>query len=447
MLSFTILFIPSALFAQTVGTQGNTSISVPEIVPFVGGKEIVDPRRLLNADELNLEKPEPRINIPGVNFTDPKVYEEADGADGGKQVFIYSTYLGEYIIALYQYAVAIASLLAVIMIIIAGFEWVVSGGNQESIGQAKKRITNAITGLVLAVGSYTILYTINPELVRFRPLKTNYINTYDSSQYLEYYTKGAPANPDLRGSLPAGKSRCAVSDKLSSKQLTCEFIRAVKYLNGTLRRVRTDTNPTFIPTECPLDFYDKRKLAESASIAGQPSLTYNGFDELFKRYSHCVEGLPWTLLKAKAFTESKFILTAKSERDFRGLFQTNDRNCRDALGKYKADSYCSNLENPELSTMVATAMIRESMNIIVPQCGTNIPQDTLNIFLYMRHHSGPGILSYVLPKLKERNGGACTFTDLKQLCEVEYEAWNTVKVNFKVEKSNDSSYCTKADQF
>ncbi|MFT7328275.1 MAG: hypothetical protein ACI870_000462 [Crocinitomicaceae bacterium] len=73
--------------------------------------------------------------------------------------------LGEYINTVFEVALGILMVLAVIMIIIAGVEYM----TVESIygkSDAKKRITGAITGLILALGIFVILKTINPELLK-----------------------------------------------------------------------------------------------------------------------------------------------------------------------------------------------------------------------------------------------------------------------------------------
>lgn len=84
---------------------------------------------------------------------------------GGQTQFLH---LGDFIKYMYRYAIIVAGVLAVIMIIVAGFQWTASGGNSETIISAKKRITNAIIGLLLVVFSYTILNTLNPALVNLR---------------------------------------------------------------------------------------------------------------------------------------------------------------------------------------------------------------------------------------------------------------------------------------
>lgn len=84
---------------------------------------------------------------------------------GGKSSF---ANIGDYIQTIYRYGIGIVGLLATVMIIVAGIQWVSSGGNTATIQSAKKRIGGAILGLLLAVGSYTILGTINPYLVNLR---------------------------------------------------------------------------------------------------------------------------------------------------------------------------------------------------------------------------------------------------------------------------------------
>lgn len=120
-----------------------------------------------------IHAPQPRITIPGVNFTNPKDIPVV--ADESGQVFLYIPFLGEYLSAVYRYAVIVAGVIGVIMIIVAGFQWTASGGNADMITRAKKRIVSAVIGIILAVGSYTILYIVNPDLVNFKSLRVPFV--------------------------------------------------------------------------------------------------------------------------------------------------------------------------------------------------------------------------------------------------------------------------------
>jgi hypothetical protein len=86
-------------------------------------------------------------------------------AFSGKKEF---TDIGDFIRYNYNIAIGIAGILAVIMIVVSGIQWVTSGGNSEAISSAKKRIGGALIGLVIAYLSYAILNTVNPALVNLR---------------------------------------------------------------------------------------------------------------------------------------------------------------------------------------------------------------------------------------------------------------------------------------
>lgn len=89
---------------------------------------------------------------------------------GGKQ-FIPSTDLPIYIASAYKYAVALVTVLTTVMLIAAGVLWTISAGNPEKINQAKQMISRSLTGLLIALSSYTLLYLINPDLVEFRAMQ------------------------------------------------------------------------------------------------------------------------------------------------------------------------------------------------------------------------------------------------------------------------------------
>lgn len=117
--------------------------------------------------QIELKKPKLEIRIPGLTFTDVKSTLDSEG-------YIHVPYLGEYIAAIYKFAVAISSIIAAIIVVISGFKVVMSAGGDEK-GAAIKRIGQAITGLVILWSSYALFYNINPELVQFKAFRVRYI--------------------------------------------------------------------------------------------------------------------------------------------------------------------------------------------------------------------------------------------------------------------------------
>lgn len=69
------------------------------------------------------------------------------------------TYIGQ----LYTYAVGLGAILSVLLFIVGGLMWSVSGNNANLRSQAMKLITANLMGLAVLLLSALILYTINPN--------------------------------------------------------------------------------------------------------------------------------------------------------------------------------------------------------------------------------------------------------------------------------------------
>ncbi len=80
-------------------------------------------------------------------------------------------WIGEYIAALFKYAIGAVGILAAVVLMVGGIIWLTSGGNQTRVGEAKSWIGASLTGLIIALSSYLILYQINPELTKIKPIK------------------------------------------------------------------------------------------------------------------------------------------------------------------------------------------------------------------------------------------------------------------------------------
>lgn len=76
--------------------------------------------------------------------------------------------LAEYIKNIYNYGVGVAAIVATVVLMIGGFQWVTSGGSGEKVGEAKAWISAALSGLVLIIFSYGLLSIVSPNLVNFK---------------------------------------------------------------------------------------------------------------------------------------------------------------------------------------------------------------------------------------------------------------------------------------
>lgn len=140
--NFLILFIVAAVFLSFFAAQAEVTVSVNGS-PVVGGgaegcQEVFD-------------------NDTAYCLTPPQISE------GKTSEFIP---LLNWLLRFGFYA---AGILAMLMIVIGGVQYVAAGaaGNPENVKDATNRIVMALGGLALALSSWLILNTINPNLLNF----------------------------------------------------------------------------------------------------------------------------------------------------------------------------------------------------------------------------------------------------------------------------------------
>ncbi len=81
-----------------------------------------------------------------------------------------TTKFPQYLEGIFKFAIATVSIAALLMIVIGGYLYIVSGGNQAKNGHAKEIIWNALLGLVVVMFIGIIFYTINSDIMTFKPL-------------------------------------------------------------------------------------------------------------------------------------------------------------------------------------------------------------------------------------------------------------------------------------
>ncbi len=74
------------------------------------------------------------------------------------------TSISGFILKIINIALSVAGLIAVLFLIIGGFRYITSAGNEETAEQAKKVITNAIIGVVVIILSFVIVRVISNAL-------------------------------------------------------------------------------------------------------------------------------------------------------------------------------------------------------------------------------------------------------------------------------------------
>lgn len=108
-----------------------------------------------------------QVKIPNLVFTKSEAIKCAE--KNGKITCSFP-WIGEYIAGVYKYAIGIVGILAAVVLMIGGVLWIIAGGSATMIGEAKAWIGASLTGLIIALTSYVILYQVNPALVEFKGL-------------------------------------------------------------------------------------------------------------------------------------------------------------------------------------------------------------------------------------------------------------------------------------
>lgn len=67
---------------------------------------------------------------------------------------------GQLVASIIKIALSFLGIIFLVLIIIAGFNWMTAGGNEEQIKSAQSRIKNAVIGLVIVLMAYAITYFI-----------------------------------------------------------------------------------------------------------------------------------------------------------------------------------------------------------------------------------------------------------------------------------------------
>lgn len=112
-------------------------------------------------DEIRLIPVNLNIPIPGLAFaTKVKTIE-------GKLPI---PYLAQYISAAYKYLFGVAAIAAATMIVYGGFLYILASTGIQ-VRQGKKIIVDAVFGLIILSSAYTILETVNPDVLTLQALK------------------------------------------------------------------------------------------------------------------------------------------------------------------------------------------------------------------------------------------------------------------------------------
>ena len=166
------------------------------------------------ASQQQFEAPKLEIPIPNVSFT--------QGLSDSSVITL--PWIAQYISGVYTFLISIVGAVAAVMMIIGGFQYLTSAGDKSRIAQGKKRIADALIGMVLAFGSYLLLYTINPNLVSFSSLQLLSIQTHAYGDDLLASDEGEYVNVEDAPSDTAGDTTTDTTAGAACGEVTAKFV-------------------------------------------------------------------------------------------------------------------------------------------------------------------------------------------------------------------------------
>lgn len=156
-----------------------------------------------------------------VHFSFAQPYTNQEKIPGAQPTQDFVQYLKDII----NFGFAVIGILALFMLIIGAYQYLMAAGNIGKVDSAKETIGSALLGLILGLCAYIILYKINPDLVNMRAISQITGGAAGTG------IAGQPAVSGTTGNYPTTKS--CQDEKLASlaKQYASGFASSCRLLS------------------------------------------------------------------------------------------------------------------------------------------------------------------------------------------------------------------------
>jgi hypothetical protein len=207
--------------------------------------------------------------------------------------------LSDYIAKVYNYSLYLASFLAAVMFIIGGFQYLTAGGDTGRVSAGKKRLVDAIIGLLLIASAFVVFNTINPDILALKMPKIPLVKRSAFIDCTKFYMQAKCGDPFSLVRIPGSSDtapsqqqyQIATAAQLASGTGTVQCIGMSCSLAGSndqSYRCQIDPNatnqtPTSTPTQCgaapasPYVCLPAKGWGEDCTHVGQSSDCISGF--------------------------------------------------------------------------------------------------------------------------------------------------------------------------
>jgi hypothetical protein len=109
----------------------------------------------------------PALASAQTDGSNPCTSSSTTTSSGNSYASATSQQLGKCVNQVYLWSLGIAGVLALLMIVLGGYYVLTAAGNAAQASKGKSYIWSSLIGIVILLGAYLILTTINPDLTRF----------------------------------------------------------------------------------------------------------------------------------------------------------------------------------------------------------------------------------------------------------------------------------------
>ncbi|MFA6307222.1 MAG: hypothetical protein WCS88_01475 [Patescibacteria group bacterium] len=156
------------------------------ILPIVANAQVGDALGLPDFVDITYKPNVPiPITINGYNFAGENTIHGGD-------------FLASYIVAIYTYGAGFAGIVAMFMLVIAAWRWLMAAGNAQKINESKDMVTSVLIGLALLFGGQLLLRQISSDFDSIQSLTIKLpeaaLRAVELSKAEEAFCKGIDEN-------------------------------------------------------------------------------------------------------------------------------------------------------------------------------------------------------------------------------------------------------------
>lgn len=91
----------------------------------------------------------------------------------GDQLGLGSASPQEILLRIIQLLLGLLPLIATLMLILGGFQWLTSGGNEERVEHAKRTISGAVIGIMITLGAWALVKFVLTTTINISTININ----------------------------------------------------------------------------------------------------------------------------------------------------------------------------------------------------------------------------------------------------------------------------------